>query len=154
MIELLQSVAYGVVFLQEISLLEEELARVEEERNDFEEKALAESQSQGRSFELEESQVREYNKLKDSVAKQAAKYSSELEQLTREQRTDQDRLDAEKRKHEEVQNKLNQKQTELSENERRLERLQQYIQTAEAQVKEQTDQLKQLEQEVSSARFD
>ena len=71
--------------------MEDELGRVEEERKGFEEKALAESQSQGRNFELEENQVKEYNKLKDSVAKQAARYSSELDQLTREQRTDQDR---------------------------------------------------------------
>ena len=59
------------------------------------------------------------------------------------------RLDAERRRHEEVTNRLNQKQTELGENERRLDRLQQYIQNAEGQVRTQTEELRQLEQEVS-----
>ena len=59
------------------------------------------------------------------------------------------RLDAERRRHHEVGERLKSKQTELGENEKRLERLQQYIHSAEQQVKDQRHELTQLEADVS-----
>jgi len=50
-----------------------------------------ESQSEGRDLELEESQIREYNRLKEEAAKRSTAINTEIEKLQREQQTDQEK---------------------------------------------------------------
>lgn len=71
--------------------------------------------------------MREYHRLKEEAGKQAAAYMQELESLTREQKSDQDRLDNEVRKRNEMTAKIKQKDHELDENKKRVEKLNEYI---------------------------
>ncbi|XP_014671758.1 PREDICTED: structural maintenance of chromosomes protein 1A-like [Priapulus caudatus] len=80
---------------QEIKELEKELEEVEKKKLDYEEQVQEESQSQGRDMTLEDSQVADYNRLKEEAGMRAARYHQELESVNREQKTDQDKLDNE-----------------------------------------------------------
>ena len=72
-------------------------------------------------------QVREYHRLKEEGGKQAAAYMQELDTLTRDHKSDQDRLDNESRKRNELTAKSKQKEHELEENRKRVEKLNEYI---------------------------
>ena len=49
------------------------------------------SLTQGRDFELEECQIREYNQLKEEAAKRSTAINTEIEKLQREQQNDQEK---------------------------------------------------------------
>ena len=51
-----------------------------------------ESQTEGRDLELEESQIHEYNRLKEEAAKRSTALNTEIEKLQREQQNDQEKL--------------------------------------------------------------
>ena len=72
-------------------------------------------------------QVQQYNRLKEEAGRRAAKYMQELESISREQKSDQDRYDNELRKKNELTAKVQQKEHEIEENVRRVEKLQEYI---------------------------
>ncbi|XP_070559327.1 structural maintenance of chromosomes protein 1A-like [Ptychodera flava] len=135
----------------EIRELERDLAEVEKRRADFEERIEEESQSQGRDLLLEESQVKEYHRLKEVAGAQAAQYLQELEKLNREQKSDQDRLESEKHRKNELLAKIKQKEHEIEENQKRLDKLNDYIRTSEGSVKEQKILRDRLEEEVRSS---
>jgi len=50
-----------------------------------------ESQNEGRDLQLEESQIHEYNRLKEEAAKRSTAINTEIEKLQREQQTDQEK---------------------------------------------------------------
>ncbi|XP_002735243.1 structural maintenance of chromosomes protein 1A-like [Saccoglossus kowalevskii] len=137
--------------LGEIRELERELDEVERRRLDFEERAEEQSQSQGRDYQLEDSQVKEYNHLKEVAGAQAAQYLQELEKSNREQKSDQDRLDSERHKKNELQAKVKQKEHEIEENQKRLDKLNDYIATSEGAVNDQKELRDRLDEEVRSA---
>ena len=72
-------------------------------------------------------QVKRYHQMKEEAGKRAAAYMQELDSLTREQKSDQDRLDNESRKRNELGAKIKQKEHELDENRKRVEKLNEYI---------------------------
>ena len=72
-------------------------------------------------------QVKEYHRLKEEVGKLSTKYTQELDTLNREQKMEQDRLDNELRKKNEVVAKIRQKEHEMEENKKRIEKLNEYI---------------------------
>ena len=72
-------------------------------------------------------QVREYHRLKEEASKQAAAYTQELETISREQKTEKDKLDHELRKKNELTARSRQKEHEMEENQRRIEKLNDYI---------------------------
>ena len=72
-------------------------------------------------------QVKEYHHLKEEAGKRAAAYMQELDSYVREQKSDQDRLDNETRKKNELLAKIKRKETELDENKKRVEKLNDYI---------------------------
>ncbi|XP_077988808.1 structural maintenance of chromosomes protein 1A-like [Glandiceps talaboti] len=135
----------------EIRELEKDLSEVERRRVEFEERIEEESQSQGRDLLLEESQVKEYHRLKEVAGSKAAQYLQELEKLNREQKSDQDRLDSERHRKNELQAKIKQKEHEIEENQKRLDKLNDYIRTSEGSVAEQKVLRDRLEEEVSSS---
>lgn len=137
---------------QEMKQLENELKEVDLKWQEWEEKYLEESQSQGRDMTLEDYQVQEYNRLKEEASKKAARYHQELETINREQKSDQDKLENENRKRNEVQNKIKQKEHELEENKKRVEKLNDYIKTSEQQVEEQRSLCATLAEEVNEAK--
>lgn len=71
--------------------------------------------------------MREYHHLKEEAGKKAAAYMQELESITREQKSDQDRLDNENRKKNELTARIKQKDQELEENRKRVDKLNDYI---------------------------
>ncbi|CAH1783210.1 unnamed protein product [Owenia fusiformis] len=138
---------------QEIKELEGELDDVERKRVEFEEQIEQESQSQGRDLELEESQVSEYHRLKEEAGKRAAKYLQELDSINREHKTDQDKLESEQRKKNEMIAKIRQKEHEREENEKRVEKLNDYIKTSEKTVQDQKKTEKTLAKDVEEAKM-
>ena len=72
-------------------------------------------------------QVNEYKRLKTEALRQSGIQLQNLEKVNREQKTDQDRLDNETRRRNDLQNRLVQKQHELAEAEKRLEKLVEHI---------------------------
>jgi len=137
----------------EIDQLEKEMTEIEKKRVEFEEVIEEESQSQGRDLSLEDNQVTEYHHLKEECGKKAAQYMQDLESITREQKTDQDRLENETRKRNELEAKNKQKSHEMDENQRRVEKLNEYIKTSKQAVEEQKSIEAQLGLEVETARL-
>lgn len=72
-------------------------------------------------------QLQEYHQLKEEAAKRAARYSQEMETISREQKTDQDKFDNESRKKSEMGAKIKQKEHEIQENLKRIDKLDDYI---------------------------
>ncbi|CAC5413018.1 SMC1 [Mytilus coruscus] len=116
------------------------------EMEEFEERIEEESQSQGRDLNLEESQVQEYHRLKEEAGKRAARYMQEMDTISREQKSDQDRYDNEMRKKNEMGAKIKQKESEMEENRKRVEKLNEYIRTSNQTVAEQ----KKIEEELTA----
>uniref|UniRef100_T1IVB8 Structural maintenance of chromosomes protein n=1 Tax=Strigamia maritima TaxID=126957 RepID=T1IVB8_STRMM len=138
--------------MQEIKELEKELAEVEARRNEFEEAVAGESQSQGTDLQLEDSQVKEYNRLKEAAGKQSASLLQDLDSVTRVQKSDQDKYDNESRHQTEMENKIRQKEHELEEARKRVEKLSEYIQKGEQQLQEQKQMEHLLTDEVRRAK--
>ena len=71
--------------------------------------------------------MKEYHRLKEEVGKLSTAYTQELDTLMREQKMEQDRLDNELRKKNELVAKIRQKEHEMEENKKRIEKLNEYI---------------------------
>ncbi|XP_022237917.1 structural maintenance of chromosomes protein 1A-like isoform X2 [Limulus polyphemus] len=136
----------------EIKELENELKEVEARQEEFEEQLAQESESQGRDLTLEESQVQEYNSLKEEAGKLSSRYLQELDSVNREQKSDQDRHDNELRKKAEMEAKVKQKRSELEENVRRVEKLNEYIRTSEQALSDLMKQEEGFGEEVQDAK--
>lgn len=72
-------------------------------------------------------QVREYHRLKELASKKASRLLQELDSINREQKSDQDRLDNQGRKHSDLNAKIKQKEQELEDNIQRVNKLNEYI---------------------------
>ncbi|ELT90865.1 hypothetical protein CAPTEDRAFT_228943 [Capitella teleta] len=137
---------------EDIEELNQEMAEIDRKRAEFEERMEEESQSQGRNLQLEESQVKEYHRLKEEAGIRAANLTVELDSILREQKSDQDRLDNELRKKNELISKARQKEHEMEENRNRIEKLTEYIRTSKQAVEEQRRVEESLSEEVEVAR--
>ena len=71
--------------------------------------------------------MQQYNRLKEEAGRRAAEYMQELDAIIRDQKMEQDRLDASLRDLTAYQNKLKQRHTELEENKARVAKLEDYI---------------------------
>lgn len=136
----------------DIAKLEEEMAKVEQEQAEYEAAIAGESQSQGRSVQLEDEQVREYHRLKESAGKQSARYLQELDSVNREQKSDQDRLDNLFRSRTDAENKHRQKEHEIEEMEKRIEKLLEHIKTNEQALKEKKKMGDELQSDVGTSK--
>jgi structural maintenance of chromosome 1 len=137
---------------QDIVHLERELDEVDKRREEFETEWQSESQSQGRSIQLEEEQVTQYHRLKEDAGKQSARYHQELDSVNREQKSDQDKLDNESRGRGEIENQLRQRRHELEETQKRFEKLMEHIRTTATALEEQTKLLRDLTNEVEQSK--
>ncbi|CAK9295634.1 unnamed protein product [Gordionus sp. m RMFG-2023] len=136
----------------DIAQLEHELEEVNKKRNEYETLVQEESQETGEDSKLLASQVSEYHKLKEDAVKKATKYLQELDTVNREQKNDQDKLDNETRKKQELLAIIDQKKHELEENKRRIDKLNEFIKTSVQQIEEQKRLETQLSQEVEQAK--
>ena len=71
--------------------------------------------------------MKEYHRLKEEAGKRAAAMLQEMDSLNREQKMDQDRLDNEMRKKNELDAQIKQKSQELDESVQRTDKLDEYI---------------------------
>lgn len=134
----------------EIAELEKELAEVEARAAEFE--AQLGEQSGGRDVSLEDSQLREYHRLKEEAGRQASLHLQNLDSARREHKSDQDRHENELRKRNETQAKLKQKRAERDENVRRVDKLGEQIRSSEASLAELRRQEQEASQDVSAAK--
>ncbi|XP_035827369.1 structural maintenance of chromosomes protein 1A [Aplysia californica] len=138
---------------QTLSEIQDELTEVEQKQQEFEAELEEESQSQGRSLQLEESQVQQYNRLKEEAGRRAAEYMQELDAIIREQKMDQDRLDSAQRDIATYEAKLKQKQHELEENKNRVSKLEDYITTSRSALEDQKKVEQELAKEVNESTY-
>ena len=73
----------------EVQELESELRAVERKKEEYEKITADESQSQGRNLQLEDSQVKEYQRLKGKALQESTKYMVKLDSINREHKSDQ-----------------------------------------------------------------
>lgn len=111
-----------------------------------------ENQSQGRSVQLADYQVEEYQTLKDKATTESARYMSELDSINREHKSDQDRLDNEHRKKLDIESKLKNKGHEMEESQKRLTKLEDHIRASEVALEEQKKTLSELNVDVGSSK--
>ncbi|KAJ8675161.1 hypothetical protein QAD02_010947 [Eretmocerus hayati] len=137
---------------KDINELLEELKEVEEAKAAYEASIAAQSQSQGRDVQLEDEQVKEYNRLKEEAGKQSARYTQMLDSINREQKSDQDRLDNEGRKKNDIETKMKQKEHMLEEATKRIEKLEEHIRTSEAALDDQKKLRQDLQSDVGSSK--
>ena len=107
--------------------MEGELEEVERKRQEYEDGVEEESQAKGSTMQLEESQVKEYHRLKEAAGKKAAALLQQLDSIKRDQKMEQDGLDNELRKRADVEAHIKQKENELLESNGRTEKLEEYI---------------------------
>uniref|UniRef100_H2YW13 Structural maintenance of chromosomes protein n=1 Tax=Ciona savignyi TaxID=51511 RepID=H2YW13_CIOSA len=131
--------------------LQKQLEEIEEKRREFDGQVNGFIQNEGRDLELEESQITEYNRLKEEAAKRSTALNTEIEKLQREQQTDQEKLDAERRKKSELWSQQKQKKKELEESSSRVEKLRDYIETSRNTLQEHKKLKVELEQQVQSS---
>ncbi|RWS08268.1 structural maintenance of chromosomes protein 1A-like protein 2, partial [Dinothrombium tinctorium] len=127
-----------------INELKEELRKVNERYAEFEKELAEERESKKRDIVLEESQRKEYNRLKEEAARLSAKYLKDLDSLEREQKADSDRHENEMRKQQEIESKIRVHQNEREENLKRIEKLRDNISVSENNLQE----LKRKESEI------
>ncbi|XP_051155840.1 structural maintenance of chromosomes protein 1A [Leptopilina boulardi] len=137
---------------KDINELQEELRQVEESKAAYEASIAGQSQSQGRDVQLEDEQVREYNRLKEEAGKQSARYLQLLDSINREQKSDQDKLDNEGRKKTEIENKIKQKRHMRDEAMKRVEKLEEHIKTSEAALDDQKKLRTDLQSDVGTSK--
>lgn len=137
---------------KDIHELQEELRQVEEAKAAYEASIAGQSQLQGRDVQLEDEQVREYNRLKEEAGKQSARYLQLLDSINREQKSDQDRLDNEGRKKTEIENKHKQKGHMRDEALKRVEKLEEHIRTSEAALEDQKKLRADLQSDVGTSK--
>ncbi|VDM17546.1 unnamed protein product [Hydatigera taeniaeformis] len=136
---------------QEMDQLEAEYSRILALKEDYEHQQNKKSKEQGRSLELEDSQLAEYHRLKQKVAEHTSDLSAQLDALRREYDEQKDLFDGLERRKEEIGNSLRLKQTELSDNQRRLQRLVEFIETSHRSITELSEAEKTIREEVESA---
>lgn len=129
-----------------IRQLETQVNEVEEEKQEFEERLEEESQRVGKNLQLEESQMKEYHRLKDEAGKRATKLTQEMDSIMREQKSDQDRMDNDKRRKSDLALKLQNKVHEEEELRKRIDRLEETIR----QTQKTLDEQRTMEQQMAS----
>ncbi len=138
--------------VSEVQELESELRSVERKKEDYEKITQDESQSQGRNLQLEDTQLKEYHRLKEKSGKESARYLAQLDSINREHKSDQDRLDTETRKKTELEAKLKTKGHEMEEAQKRLEKLVEHIRVSESQLEEQQKVINELQGDVGCSK--
>lgn len=130
--------------------LERQIDEISSKRKEFDGEVEKESELEGRDLELEASQIRDYHNLKEKAAKRSTKINTEIEKLQREQQTDQEKLDAERRKKSELYAQQKQKTKELEEAKKRTEKLREYIVTSKKTLEDHKKLKLQLERDVEN----
>ncbi|XP_023078023.1 structural maintenance of chromosomes protein 1B isoform X1 [Piliocolobus tephrosceles] len=136
----------------DIKALETELADLDGAWRSFEKQIEEEILRKGRDIELEASQLDRYKELKEQVRKKVATMTQQLEKLQWEQKTDEERLAFEKRRHGEVQGNLKQIKEQIEDHKKRIEKLEEYTKTCMDCLKEKKQQEETLVDEIEKTK--
>uniref|UniRef100_A0A2K5IED8 SMC hinge domain-containing protein n=1 Tax=Colobus angolensis palliatus TaxID=336983 RepID=A0A2K5IED8_COLAP len=136
----------------DIKALETELAELDGAWRSFEKQIEEEILRKGRDIELEASQLDRYKELKEQVRKKVATMTQQLEKLQWEQKTDEERLAFEKRRHGEVQGNLKQIKEQIEDHKKRIEKLEEYTKTCMDCLKEKKQQEETLVDEIEKTK--
>lgn len=136
----------------DIQKLEQELVSIQNAKLEFEQKIASESQKRGKNIASDQVYVEEYDKLKQKAEATAAKYVSELESINREQKSDQDLLDNETNKKEQIEGQLEKFRLEKEEVQKRMEKLFDHIRTSEQALADQNRIKDELKNDVGSSK--
>lgn len=136
----------------DIKKLQDEMAAVEEMRRSFEEQLEKESQKRGSNVHLEQGHVAEYDRLKQEAEATAAKYVSEQESINREQKSDQDLLDNEITKKENIEGLVEKFRLEKDEVMKRMEKLHDHIESSKVALIDQNRIKDELKNDVGSSK--
>lgn len=136
----------------DIKKLVDEMRAIEETKQKFEAQIEQESQKRGSNVHLEEGHVAEYDRLKQVAEATAAKYVSEQESINREQKSDQDLLDNEMSKKENIEGMVEKFRLEKDEVTKRMEKLLDHIQSSKAALADQNRIKDELKNDVGSSK--
>ncbi|XP_017384961.1 structural maintenance of chromosomes protein 1B isoform X1 [Cebus imitator] len=137
----------------DIKALETELVDLDGAWRSFEKQIEKEILRKERDIELEASQLDHYKELKEQVRKKVAIMSQQLEKLKWEQKTDEERLAFEKRRHGEVQGNLKQIKEQIEDHKKRIEKLEEYTKTCMECLEEKKQQEETLVDEIEKAKL-
>ncbi|XP_035731098.1 structural maintenance of chromosomes protein 1A-like isoform X1 [Vespa mandarinia] len=133
--------------------LQKELAKIEVLKANLTQSISSELESQGSNMELDNAQVKEYYLLKGTAQRECVKFTKNLNLLKYEQENDQNKLDNEKRKKFEIEDKKKKLQFMLKEMEKRMERLEQYVMKTEVTLIEEKKMGHDLETEITQNKI-
>ncbi|KAL2743670.1 structural maintenance of chromosomes protein 1A-like [Vespula maculifrons] len=133
--------------------LQKELTKIEVLKMNLTQSVSSELESQGSNMELDNAQVKEYYLLKGTVQRECVKFTKNLNVLRHDQENDQNKLDNEKRKKIEVEDKKKKLQFMLKETEKRLERLEQYVIKTEVTLTDQKNMEHNLETDITQNKI-
>uniref|UniRef100_F6RQW6 Structural maintenance of chromosomes 1B n=1 Tax=Callithrix jacchus TaxID=9483 RepID=F6RQW6_CALJA len=136
----------------DIKALETELVDLDGAWRSFEKQIEEEILHKGRDIELEASQLDHYKELKEQVRKKVAIMTQQVEKLQWEQKTDEERLAFEKRRHGEVQGNLKQIKEQIEDHKKRIEKLEEYTKTCMDCLEEKKQQEKTLVDEIEKTK--
>lgn len=136
----------------DIAKLEEEIQVIRRNQKEFEQKMASESQRRGTNVVATQVHVEEYDRLKQKAEATSAKYVSELESINREQKSDQDLLDNELNKKENIEGQLEKIRSERDEAHKRIKKLEDHINDSMQALEDQKRMKEELKNDVGSSK--
>lgn len=137
---------------QDIQKLEKQLSDVEALKKRFEDEIENESQRRGKSVNMEEGLVQEYDRLKQEAEATATQYRSELDSVNREQKSEQDTLDGETNRRASVEESYKKLSLQREEAVKRRDKLMDHIKSSQAALEEQNRIKDELRRDVGSSK--
>ncbi|KAL7727802.1 hypothetical protein ACLKA6_019742 [Drosophila palustris] len=137
---------------QDIQKLEKQLSDVEVLKKRFEDEIENESQRRGKSVNMEEGLVQEYDRLKQEAEATATQYRSELDSVNREQKSEQDMLDGETNRRASVEESYKKLSLQREEAVKRRDKLMDHIKSSQAALEEQNRIKDELRRDVGSSK--
>ncbi|ALC47438.1 SMC1 [Drosophila busckii] len=137
---------------QDIQKLEKQLNDVEVLKKRFEDEIENESQRRGKSVNMEEGLVQEYDRLKQEAEATATQYRSELDSVNREQKSEQDTLDGETNRRASVEESYKKLSLQRDEAVKRRDKLMDHIKSSQAALEEQNRIKDELRRDVGSSK--
>ncbi|XP_068155784.1 LOW QUALITY PROTEIN: structural maintenance of chromosomes protein 1A [Drosophila tropicalis] len=137
---------------QDIRKLEKQLSDIESLKKSFEDDIENESQRRGKSVNMEEGLVQEYDRLKQEAEATATQYRSELDSVNREQKSEQDTLDGETNRRASVEESFKKLTLQREEAVKRRDKLMDHIKSSQAALEEQNRIKDELRRDVGSSK--
>ncbi|XP_063784967.1 structural maintenance of chromosomes protein 1B isoform X1 [Pseudophryne corroboree] len=137
---------------QEIAELEKDINEVQKASREFDRKVEEDRAKRQINVELEQSQLDQYRSLKDESRKKSAVLGQQLEKHRWEQKTNQEKLEADKRRREEVEANKKFVEEQIEEYNKKTGKLQDYINTCIKSLEEYRNQEEQFIHEIESGK--